>query len=210
MSMLTGNEIHRQVRGGNIIIEPFNPEFLGPNSYDLHLGDTLLVYDHGYFHRGGRSTSRVPIVDPLDKGMYTAIDSCNPPDTIEVPKVKVATAIGERREGWLLIPGRLYIGVTEEWTKTVGFVPRIDGRSSLGRLGVFCHVTAGLGDNGFQGTWTLELTVVEPVVLYPGSRLFQITYETLKGKQTFYGQTENESGRYQDQVDPTPTRIHQK
>ena len=193
MALLTGKEIHRQVDLGSICIKPYDPQFLGPNSYDLHLGNKLLVYKSGY--------NRNRLQDPLSEGAVFPIDSRNPPETIEVSLDPCG--------GWVLVPGRLYIGVTKEWTKTVGFVPRIDGRSSLGRLGVFCHITAGQGDNGFEGTWTLELAVVEPVVIYPGDRLFQIIYETVQGEPTLYGHTGNTSGRYNGQIEPTPTRIHE-
>ena len=202
MAVLTGPEIHRQVNEGNIVIRPFDPKLLGPNSYDLHLGDKLLVYG-GYVLGGMTIISKdqhVHVQDPTTLEKVYAIDSRSPPDAIEAPMLPDG--------GWLLVPGKLYIGSTVEYTETRGYMPRIDGRSSLGRIGVFCHITAGQGDNGFKGTWTLELAVVEPVILYPGDRLFQILYETLEGDQTFYGETDNSSGRYQDQENPTPTRIH--
>lgn len=195
MSILTGKEIQAQQKLGNIKIDPWDPSLLGPNSYDLHLGDSLLMYSSSV-------ADRKRVVDPNSsiQNPVRAIDSRNPPSTMPVRQLAEG--------GWLLIPGTLYIGVTREWTLTRGFVPRIDGRSSLGRLGVFCHVTAGQGDNGFEGTWTLELAAIEPTILYPGDRLFQILYETVEGEQTFYGSTDNTSGRYQGQKDPTPTRIH--
>lgn len=202
MAVLTGPGIAQQIEEGNIVIEPFDPEFLGPNSYDLHLGDKLLIYG-GYTLGGMTIVSKdqyVEVQDPHTLEKVQAIDSHNPPDTIEVSRLPDG--------GWVLVPGKLYIGCTKEYTETRGFMPRIDGRSSLGRLGVFCHITAGQGDNGFKGTWTLELAVVEPVILYPGDRLFQILYETLEGEQVMYGETKNSSGRYQGQDNPTPTRIH--
>lgn len=129
------------------------------------------------------------------------LDAAGPNPTVPVP-------LG-RNGGWLLEPGTLYLGTTLEYTETRGFVPRIDGRSSFGRLGVFCHITAGLGDNGFRGEWTLELTCVQPVIIYPKGRYLQIFYTPVQGEQTFYGETGNDSGRYQDQSGPQGSRIEE-
>ena len=70
-------------------------------------------------------------------------------------------------EGLVLHPGRLYLAKTVEYTETHNLVPMLVGRSSIGRLGIFVHVTAGFGDVGFSGNWTLELTCVQPVRVYP-------------------------------------------
>lgn len=86
-------------------------------------------------------------------------------------------------EGYILKPGVLYLGRTVERTKTNGFAPMIEGRSSMGRLGIAIHATAGFGDNGFEGYWTLEIFVIEPVKIYPGMRIGQLYYHTLEGDQ---------------------------
>ena len=83
-------------------------------------------------------------------------------------------------EGYLLVPGKLYLARTMERTKTEGFVPMIEGRSSVGRLGLFVHSTAGFGDNGFEGYWTLELSCVQPVLIYPGIEIAQIYYHSIE------------------------------
>ena len=77
-------------------------------------------------------------------------------------------------EGLVLHPGRLYLAKTMEYTETHNLVPMLVGRSSIGRLGIFVHVTAGFGDVGFSGNWTLELTCVQPVRVYPGMEICQI------------------------------------
>ncbi|MEQ1494457.1 MAG: dCTP deaminase [Novosphingobium sp.] len=105
--------------------------------------------------------------------------------------------------GWVLRPGTLYLGSTAEWTETNDLVPYLDGRSSLGRLGVGSHVTAGRGDVGFRGRWTVELWCVQPVVIYPGGRYFQITYHTIEGEPSAY------QGRYQGDTGPVASRINQ-
>jgi dCTP deaminase len=183
--VLTGPEICKQIEKGTIKIDPFDRQWVGPNSVDLHLGETLLVY----------SLSRKP-VHGVGGTIHYPIDSKSPPSTVEVERCD--------NGGWVLEPGRLYLGVTREYTETFGFVPYIDGRSSFGRLGVFTHICAGRGDDGFKGYWTLELSVVEPVIVYPGGRYFQITYHQVVGDRQPYS-----SKRY-DQRDPMPvaSRIH--
>ena len=77
-------------------------------------------------------------------------------------------------EGLLLEPNKLYLGRTNEFTKTEKFVPMLEGRSSTGRLGLFIHVTAGFGDIGFAGYWTLEIFCVQPIRIYPDTQICQI------------------------------------
>ena len=82
-------------------------------------------------------------------------------------------------EGLILQPGILYLASTVEYTETLRHVPIIQGKSSLGRLGLFVHITAGFGDVGFKGHWTLELTCVQPVKIYPGIKIAQICYHDI-------------------------------
>ena len=82
-------------------------------------------------------------------------------------------------EGMILQPGILYLASTVEYTETLRHVPIIQGKSSLGRLGLFVHITAGFGDVGFKGHWTLELTCVQPVKIYPGMKIAQICYHDI-------------------------------
>ena len=84
-------------------------------------------------------------------------------------------------EGLVLTPNQLYLGRTVERTETHNFVPMIEGRSSIGRLGLFVHVTAGFGDVGFCGYWTLEMFAVQPVRIYPGVPICQIFYHQIAG-----------------------------
>ena len=96
-------------------------------------------------------------------------------------------------EGLLLEPHRLYLGRTNEFTKTEGFVPMLEGRSSTGRLGLFIHVTAGFGDVGFAGYWTLEIFCVQPIRIYPNVEVCQIYYHDIHGEYDRY-----QSGKYQN------------
>jgi dCTP deaminase len=82
--------------------------------------------------------------------------------------------------GFILEPWKLYLAATVEKTHTDKFVPMFDGRSSTGRLGIFTHVTAGFGDVGFNGRWTLEIVVVERVVIYPFMEIGQVSFEPLE------------------------------
>ena len=96
-------------------------------------------------------------------------------------------------EGLLLETNRLYLGRTVEYTETNNLVPMLEGRSSIGRLGLFIHVTAGFGDVGFKGFWTLEIFCVQPVRIYAGVEICQIYYHTLEGEHENYS-----SGKYQN------------
>lgn len=84
-------------------------------------------------------------------------------------------------EGYVLQPGTLYLGVTEEYTETHSAVPFLEGKSSIGRLGIDIHATAGKGDVGFCNTWTLEISCVQPVRVYAGMPIGQLIYFTING-----------------------------
>lgn len=90
------------------------------------------------------------------------------------------------QKGHMLVPDRLYLGRTNERTTTHNLVPMVEGRSSVGRLGLYIHVTAGFGDVGFDGFWTLEIHCVQPIVVYPGIDICQIYYHTIEGEYERY------------------------
>ena len=92
-------------------------------------------------------------------------------------------------DGLVLEPFRLYLGRTLEYTETKNLVPMLEGRSSVGRLGLFVHVTAGFGDVGFKGFWTLEIFCIQPVKIYAGVEVCQIYYHTIEGKHENYRST---------------------
>ena len=99
-------------------------------------------------------------------------------------------------DGLELEPGKLYLGRTVERTRSDKLVPMLEGRSSIGRLGMFIHVTAGFGDVGFNGFWTLEIFVVQPLVIYPLVEVCQIYFHDIQGEFTTYqnGKYQNNSG----------------
>ena len=104
--------------------------------------------------------------------------------------------------GLVLTPNQLYLGRTIERTETRDFVPMIEGRSSVGRLGLFVHITAGFGDVGFKGYWTLEMFAVQPVRVYPGVPICQIFYHEIRGDITEYT-----SDKYQNNQDIQPSLL---
>lgn len=97
--------------------------------------------------------------------------------------------------GYILTPGKLYLGRTVEYTETPAFVPMLEGRSSIGRLGVSIHITAGFGDVGFRGYWTLELSCVQPVRIYAGIEIAQIYYHTIAGNFEPYSSDKYQNNR---------------
>lgn len=146
--ILSDKRILAEIDKGTIIIEPFKPECLGTNSYDVHLGKYLATYK-----------DRV-----LDAKAHNTIEH------FEIPK-----------EGFVLQPGTLYLGVTVEYTETHRHVPFLEGKSSTGRLGIDIHATAGKGDVGFCNTWTLEISCVQPVKIYAGMPIGQLIYFVVEG-----------------------------
>ena len=105
-------------------------------------------------------------------------------------------------EGLALNPNQLYLGRTIERTETHNLVPMIEGRSSVGRLGLFVHVTAGFGDVGFCGYWTLEMFAVQPVRIYAGVSICQIFYHQIVGDVSEYA-----SDKYQHNKDIQPSLL---
>lgn len=105
-------------------------------------------------------------------------------------------------EGLILEPGRLYLGRTVEYTKTKKYIPMLEGRSSIGRLGLYIHVTAGFGDVGFAGFWTLEIHCVEPIKIYPNVEVCQIYYHNIQGEYEEY------VGRYQENTGVQQSLLH--
>ncbi|MCP3906732.1 MAG: dCTP deaminase [Oceanicoccus sp.] len=107
------------------------------------------------------------------------------------------------KEGLILEPNRLYLGRTVEHTETKNLVPMLEGRSSIGRLGLFVHVTAGFGDVGFKGFWTLEIFCVQPIKIYPNVEVCQIYYHTIEGDHENYS-----GGKYQNNQGIQPSLLY--
>ena len=115
----------------------------------------------------------------------------------EVEKLKIPS------NGLVLEANRLYLGRTVEYTETRNLVPMLEGRSSIGRLGLFVHVTAGFGDVGFKGFWTLEIFCIQPIKIYPNVEICQVYYHTLEGSHENYT-----SGKYQNNQGIQPSLLY--
>lgn len=103
-------------------------------------------------------------------------------------------------EGFVLEPGTLYLGVTEEYTETHHAVPFLEGKSSIGRLGIDIHATAGKGDVGFSNSWTLEISCVQPVRVYAGMPVGQLIYFLIEGDiENYYNKKKN--AKYNERTD---------
>lgn len=168
--ILSGKEIEKQVKEGNISIAPFTDEQINPNSYNLRLHPDLLVYDN----------------DVLDMREKNSVSPLAIPES-----------------GLLLEPHKLYLGRTVERTSTNKYVPMLEGRSSVGRLGLFIHITAGFGDVGFDGFWTLEIFCVQPIRIYSGLEICQIFYHTIDGDFDLY-----RSKKYQSNKGVQPSMLY--
>jgi dCTP deaminase len=172
--VLVDGEIRDAVEQGAIRIEPFNEDFLGPNSYDVHLGPILATSIYEEFDAAQAA--------PLGK-----------------------TLIPE--EGKVLQRGTLYFGTTMEKVGSDWFVPCLEGKSSTGRLGISIHATAGIGDIGFYGHWTLEIAVVEPVRIYAGMPIGQFIFHKIgRRPDKNYKQ---KGGNYRgEDMNPEPSKLH--
>ncbi len=147
--ILADSRILEEIEKGTIVIEPFDRKNLGSNSYDVHLGKYLAMYNDTM----------------LDARKHNTISH------FEIPE-----------DGYVLLPGYLYLGVTEEYTETHAHVPFLEGKSSTGRLGIDIHATAGKGDVGFCNAWTLEISCVQPVRVYAGMPIGQLIYFASEGE----------------------------
>jgi dCTP deaminase len=185
--VLSDRDIKRCLREGRIVITPLeNPGVqIQPASVDLRLGNEFKVFRH----------TKKAFVDPLrdDVEEYTE------------------TIVVKDKEPFILHPGEFVLACTRERVELGDdVVARVEGRSSLGRLALLVHATAGYIDPGFRGNLTLELSNVGkmPIALYPGMRICQLSFETLSSKVELpYGHPARDS-KYQDQRGAISSRIH--
>ncbi|HEX3618423.1 MAG TPA: dCTP deaminase [Solirubrobacteraceae bacterium] len=154
-SVLSDGTILQYVQEGRIKVDPWDPKMVQPASIDLRLGDSFRVFHN---HRA------------------TAIDLRDPPSNLTE---EVVIPDGD---AFVIHPGEFCLGRTLEWVRIPNdIVARIEGKSSLGRLGLIVHATAGFCDPGFEGTLTLELNNLTrvPIRLYPGLPIAQLSFMTL-------------------------------
>lgn len=212
--MLTGEEIERQIKKGRIFIDPYDPTCINPNSYNLKLHPQLLVYKRGSEDDRANIVPATRTIDLrtnqhiINPNNYKGYPECpylesTQLDPIDMKKKNETIEFEIPEEGLILQPGVLYIGRTVERTVSEKFIPMINGRSSGGRLGMSIHICAGFGDIGFNGTWTLEITVVEPLIVYPNIEIAQVCFFNPCGsiKKQY-------RGRYYGQEDATASRFY--
>jgi len=184
VSVLADRDIRAALERGRIVIRPYDPADLQPSSVDLHIDRTFRVFRN----------NRYPYIDVRQPQ----------PDLTELLRV-------EDDEPFVLHPGEFVLGQTLEWVELGDdLVARLEGKSSLGRLGLLIHSTAGYVDPGWKGNLTLELSNVAnlPIALYHGMRIGQISFLELSGAvERPYGSPELRS-RYQGQSEPTASAFH--
>ena len=182
--ILSDRDIRAEIEGGRIVIEPYLPEAVQPSSVDLHLGNRFRVFRN----------NRTAVIDPRE----------------EQPELTELVEIGGD-EPFILHPNEFVLGATfERVSLPDDLVARLEGKSSLGRLGLLIHSTAGYVDPGWEGTLTLELSNVAnlPIKLYDGMKIGQISFQRLSSPvEIAYGDARIGS-RYRGQTDPTASRYH--
>jgi len=202
--ILSGPEIINQVSLGNIEIVPFYSKRVNPASVDLTLGDQVAVYDRfttkplggppdgpydGWDLQRWVQTLRSSDTD-LDGTPHGKIWGHDTKTELAVRKYKIDPELG-----WILNPGVGYLMHTAERVTTSKYVPILDGKSSIGRLFIQVHVTAGFGDPGFSGQYTLEVTSEFPVRVYPGMRICQMRFHVMEGEITSYQRSGSYTGK---------------
>ena len=183
--ILSDRDISAAIESGRIGLDPYDPQAIQPSSVDLRVDRFFRTF----------SNSRHPYID-----VKIAMD-----DLTEVVEVK-------EEEAFILHPGEFVLGSTAEYVKLPNeLVARLEGKSSLGRLGLLIHSTAGYIDPGFEGHLTLELSNVAnlPITIYPNMKIGQISFFQLTSPaENPYGSGAVGS-KYQGQRGPTPSRYHE-
>ena len=188
MAILSDKTIKEYLKEGKIGFEPLQDEKqIQPSSVDMRLGDEFKVF----------KVIRKPYIDPEDEE-----DIASYMESMIVPE----------GEAFIIHPNEFALATTLEYVKVPDdLVARVEGRSSMGRLSVTMHVTAGFIDPGFEGKITLEISNIGamPVALYPGQRVCQIVFETMTTPSELpYGHPERNS-KYMGQTRPESSRIKQ-
>ena len=186
MAILSDKTIKEYLEEGKIVIDPLKDEQqIQPSSVDMRLGDEFKVF----------KVIRKPYIDPKDEE-----DIADYMESSTVPE----------GEAFIIHPNEFALATTQEYVKVPDdLVARVEGRSSMGRLGVTMHVTAGYVDPGFEGRITLEISNIGamPVALYPGQRVCQLVFETMTTPAELpYGHPKRNS-KYMKQLKPESSRV---
>jgi dCTP deaminase len=182
--ILSDRDIRAQIAAGRIVIDPFTPESIQPSSVDLHLDRRFRVFRN----------NRYPYIDVRQEQ----------PELTELLEIS-----GD--EPFVLHPGEFVLGSTlERVALPDDLVSRLEGKSSLGRLGLLIHSTAGYVDPGWDGNLTLELSNVAnlPIALYQGMKIGQISFQRLSSPVEIGYGDERIGSKYRGQRDPTASLYH--
>lgn len=199
MSILLGHKIEEEINSGGIFAEPFVKENLSINSIDVTLSNILKTYVKLEIYKNHYGDN---VLD-LHKSHKAYLDR----DCLDLKRDNETFELIIPEEGLILTPGILYLGSTKEKIGSDKFVPMYEGRSSMARLGIQSHISAGFGDLGFKSNWTLEINLVHPVKIYPNIRIGQVFFHNVD-------LPEDESilakykGKYNDQVGPQSSKSY--
>jgi len=189
--ILNGDEIIDRHDASDIEIEPWDLKKVGANSYDVMLHPVLKAY------------KRYNIINDEDNPYYLMDNDFSDKFIIDPKKNNELIEFTIPERGFLLRRGQFVLGATNEINKNnaTDIVPMIEGRSSIARLGLSIHVTAGFGDVGFCGRWTLEITAAENIVLYPYMPIGQLYW--IRTNST----TRRYKGKYQGEAEATGSKL---
>jgi len=165
--MLTGKQIVDEVKKGRILIEPFDEKNVGPNSFDVTLNPTIITYKKCEIVE--KDDGRKHLVPLNDNNLVLDPAKENKTYSYTIPE-----------EGLVIPTDILILGSTNEKAGSDYFIPMYEGRSSMARLGIQSHISAGFGDVGFKSNWTLEIITVHNVVLYPNMRIGQVYFHEIE------------------------------
>ncbi|MEV6979215.1 dCTP deaminase [Kitasatospora sp. NPDC093806] len=182
--LLSDKDIRTEIDKGRVVIDPFDPSMIQPSSIDVRLDRFFRVFEN----------HRYPHIDPSEEQ----------PDLTRLVEP-------EGDEAFILHPGEFVLASTYEViTLPEDVASRLEGKSSLGRLGLLTHSTAGFIDPGFSGHVTLELSNVAtlPIKLYPGMKIGQLCLFRLSSPSEHPYGSERYGSRYQGQRGPTPSRSY--
>jgi len=198
--ILVDKTILSEMEKGNIVVEPFNRDHLGTNSIDLTLNPNIKVYINAEDYWAE--------VNVFGNSFFEVEENTSDGYFLDCKETNKTREFKIEPEGFILVPGQLYIASTNEYTETLNAVPKLEGKSSIGRLGLFVHVTAGYGDVGFKGTWTLELVATVPVKIYPNMKICQISYHAISD-QPLVSYDKKEDAKYSGQNGATASKMEQ-
>ena len=193
MTILSGPQIRDEVGWGTIEIDPYDEKRVQPNSIDLTLGKQVRVYKDfversysGEYPDWWMSREKSSGIWPHAYDWRNLRDKHDVYPSLDSRKENETFVYEMDKSGWVLKPGILYLMHTVERLHTKKFVTQLNGKSSIARLGVLVHYTAAYGETGFNGQYTLEVSCMHPVKLYPGMAIAQAVFYNVYGQAEDY------------------------